>query len=138
MTVRNDSIDRRLEFLKKDYQRGLPPVAYERPPASMAAAGPKKPYLKSSTIAPSKKNRQLMRQVSALGMEDPVFGTTEDGPQHPSNIFDDMSLGDVPEDMRDLVSIASDLHLKKDRCALFWNSAAWYAEKNVPELNLHL
>lgn len=95
-----------------DLHRELPPVtaAYgssERV-TPIAAAGPKKPYLRASTIAPSKKNRQLMRQVSALGMEDPVFGTTEDGPKHPSNIFDDMSLGDVPQDMRDLVSIASD------------------------------
>ena len=112
MKVRNESIEQGLEFFKTDLHRELPPVTAAYGSSGrvtpMATAGPKKPYLKASTIAPSKKNRQLMRQVSALGMEDPVFGTTEDGPKHPSNIFDDMSLGDVPEDMRDLVSIASD------------------------------
>jgi hypothetical protein len=55
-------------------------------------------------------SRQLMRQMSGLGMEDPIFKTTEAEltPAHPSNIFDDMSLGDIAEDMRDMISIASD------------------------------
>jgi len=59
-------------------------------------------------IKPSKSRRGLMRQVSGLGMEDPGFGTRESGPEHPSQIFDDMSVNDLPEDMRDMVSIASD------------------------------
>ena len=110
-----DSIDRRLEFLKKDFQRGMPTLASrrERPPvmqrSTMTNSQRSRHYVKTGgTIAASKKTRELMRQVSALGMEDPIFGTTEDGPQHPSNIFDDMSLNDVPEDMRDCISIASD------------------------------
>jgi hypothetical protein len=43
-------------------------------------------------------SRQLMRQMSGLGMEDPILKTTEAElkPAHPSNLFDDMSLGDIP------------------------------------------
>jgi hypothetical protein len=39
-----------------------------------------------------------MRQMSGLGMEDPILKTTEAElkPAHPSNLFDDMSLGDIP------------------------------------------
>lgn len=73
-----------------------------------------------SEITASPSARQLMRQVSGLGMEDPVFGTppppssqssTQGDEQqffHPSLIFDDMSIGDIPQDMRDLISVASD------------------------------
>jgi hypothetical protein len=50
-----------------------------------------------------------MRQVSALGMEDPVFRTMEQGPpHHPSNIYDDMGITHLPVDMMDMVSVASD------------------------------
>ena len=59
-------------------------------------------------ISPSRSSTKLMRQISALGMEDPIFCTTEDVPEHPSNIFDDMGLDDVPSDMLDLMSVASD------------------------------
>jgi hypothetical protein len=76
-------------------------------------------------IVPSQRQRQLMRQMSALGLEDPVFDNVhnsgdhhndDDGdddnnemkPQHTSNMFDDMDIFDVPEDMRDLISIQSD------------------------------
>ena len=61
-------------------------------------------------VAPSSKQKQLMRKVSGLGMEDPVFGQIADHlqPVHAFNIFDDMSLGDVPEDMRDKLSVVSD------------------------------
>mmetsp|Transcript_24568 Transcript_24568/g.43101 ORF Transcript_24568/g.43101 Transcript_24568/m.43101 type:complete len:710 (+) Transcript_24568:195-2324(+) len=61
-------------------------------------------------VAPSTKQKQLMRKVSGLGMEDPVFGKIADQlkPTHASNIFDDMDLADVPEDMKDMVSLASD------------------------------
>ena len=61
-----------------------------------------------SLIAPSKEAMVLMRRIGALGMEDPVFGTKEQGPDHASHLYEDMSLGDVPLDMRDLISIASD------------------------------
>ena len=69
------------------------------------------------TIHPSRSGQKLMRQVSGLGMEDPVFGTVEHllVDQHPSNIFDDMALTDIPQDMRDMVSIASDPTAAKDR-----------------------
>lgn len=60
------------------------------------------------SIEPTKSKAKLMRQVSALGMEDPVFRTTESGPEHPSNIFDDMGVHDVPSDMMDMVTVASD------------------------------
>lgn len=59
-------------------------------------------------IRPCPLSKALMRQISGLGMEDPVFGTKELGPEHPSQIFEDMDLNDLPEDMRDMVSIASD------------------------------
>ena len=61
-------------------------------------------------IEPTKEQRQLMRQVSALGLEDPVFGNIHEStrPSHPSNIFEDMDLKDVPDDMKDVLSIASD------------------------------
>jgi hypothetical protein len=43
-------------------------------------------------------------------MEDPVFGNVDNQlrPRHASNIFDDMDFADVPEDMRDILSVASD------------------------------
>jgi hypothetical protein len=61
-------------------------------------------------VAPSTKQRQLMRKVSGLGMEDPVFAAAveQTKPKHNPNIFEDMDLGDVPEDMRDMFSLASD------------------------------
>jgi hypothetical protein len=59
-------------------------------------------------ISPTKSSTRLMRQISALGMEDPIFQTREVVPDHPSNIFDDMGFNDVPSDMLDLLSIASD------------------------------
>ena len=112
--MREDSIDRRLGFLKSDYNRALPrvPLPKERhhgPANNTAPTTAGRPYLKRNVIEPTTSNHRLMRQMSALGMEDPVFGATpEDCPRHPSNIFDDMSIHDVPEDMRDMVSIASD------------------------------
>jgi hypothetical protein len=59
-------------------------------------------------ISPTKSSNRLMRQISALGMEDPIFHTKEVVPVHPSNIFDDMGFNDIPSDMMDLLSIASD------------------------------
>mmetsp|Transcript_5027 Transcript_5027/g.5546 ORF Transcript_5027/g.5546 Transcript_5027/m.5546 type:complete len:363 (-) Transcript_5027:104-1192(-) len=72
-------------------------------------------------IVPSQRQRQLMRQVSGLGLEDPVFVNNSDDDddgdenidrstklQHASNFFDDMDIHDVPEDMRDMISLASD------------------------------
>jgi hypothetical protein len=127
MTVRTNEIDRRLDFLKKEYQRGFPPPNAVQVKPVVAAAHAHKLSLPgihnmtnsimgqkshatrtSGLIAPTKKSRQVMRSISGLGMEDPVFGTTEEGPKHPSNIFEDMSLGDLPKDMRDIVSVASD------------------------------
>lgn len=61
-------------------------------------------------IATTTKQRQLMRKLSGLGMEDPVFGDIagQMNPEHASNIFDDMDLNDVPEDMRDMMTFVSD------------------------------
>jgi hypothetical protein len=64
-------------------------------------------------IAPTRRQRQLMRQVSGLGLEDPVFGkhlSFDDSfdKKHASFIFDDMDINDIPEDMRDMISLASD------------------------------
>ena len=55
--------------------------------------------------------RQLMRQVSALGLEDPVFGNSTHkkmAPTHASHIFNDMDFDAVPPDMRHLVPSVSD------------------------------
>jgi len=64
----------------------------------------------SVLIAPSKLQRQMMRQVSGLGLEDPVFGGRDcsQSNEHASFFFEDMNLNDVPEDMRDMISLASD------------------------------
>jgi hypothetical protein len=61
-------------------------------------------------VATTTKQRQLMRMVSGLGMEDPVFGNIAGQlrPKHASNIYDDMDLDDVPEDMRDMLTLVSD------------------------------
>lgn len=61
-------------------------------------------------VAPTSRQRQLMRKVSGLGMEDPVFGDSAEQlrPSHASNIFDDMDIGDVPDDMKDMLTLASD------------------------------
>jgi hypothetical protein len=50
----------------------------------------------------------MMRRISCLGMEDSMFKTREESLQHPSHIFDDMSVNDVAIDMQDLLSVASD------------------------------
>jgi len=65
-----------------------------------------------------KKASELMRQVSGLGMEDPVYGKSSGGgdgemgmkkiKKPPWAIFDDMSINDIAPDMRDLVSVCSD------------------------------
>jgi hypothetical protein len=87
----NHEIEQRLGFMKE----------MEKSPRS-------KPGSIRRTIAATRSGCKLMRQVSALGMEDPVFRTNERGPEHPSNIFDDMGVNDIPSDMLDMVSIASD------------------------------
>ena len=60
-------------------------------------------------IAPSKDSVRRMRGIDALGMEDPVFGSGQPRRlSHPSQVYEDMSLGDIPRDMQDLISVASD------------------------------
>jgi hypothetical protein len=69
------------------------------------------PQMAKKLIAPSKRSYQLMRQISALDMSDPVLSAHENSELQRSsntNLFDDMSLGDLPQDMRDTVSIVSD------------------------------
>lgn len=53
-------------------------------------------------------NPRFMRRISCLGMEDSLFKTREETPQHPSFIFDDMSVNDVAKDMQDMLTVASD------------------------------
>lgn len=65
----------------------------------------------SGVVQPTKEQQQLMRKISALGMYDPVFGNVHKDMikvNHASMIFDDMDLNDVPQDMRDMVTLASD------------------------------
>lgn len=103
LTLENHEIEKRLGFTKEMDKR----QAKETPPETLAPPARNKSGIRR-TIARTRSSAKLMRQVSALGMEDPVFRTTENGPEHPSNIFDDMGVNDIPEDMLDMVSIASD------------------------------
>ena len=99
--------------LDKEFFGGLdvPPAPFavetSNIPASEQAEG--NPLIRK-VIAPTDESKQLMRQVSALGLEDPVFGNIHEStrPHHPSNIFEDMNYDDVPDDMKDIMSIASD------------------------------
>lgn len=69
-------------------------------------------------ISPTKSSLRLMRQISGLGMEDPVFGSgmekigmasfTSTSLPPMMDLFDDMGFDDLPKDMRDAVSVASD------------------------------
>ena len=63
-------------------------------------------------ISAGDEQKQLMRKVSALGLEDPVFGNLHKDEMnvnhHASMIFEDMNLEDIPTDMRDMLSVASD------------------------------
>jgi hypothetical protein len=61
-------------------------------------------------IAPSGEQKQLMRKISALGLEDPIFGNVhaDMAVNHASMIFEDMNLEDIPDDMRDMLSVVSD------------------------------
>lgn len=73
---------------------------------------------------PTKKSRErvMMRQISGLGMEDPVYGLSNHSMVRAAgktlpNLYDDMRLSDVPVDMRDMISVCSDptASLHKDR-----------------------
>lgn len=60
-------------------------------------------------IAPTVKSFALMRQVSRLGMDDPVYTLVDRGVPNPANrIYDDMNVVDVPDDVLEQMSIASD------------------------------
>jgi hypothetical protein len=64
-------------------------------------------------IQPTRRELEQMRQISGLGMEDPALGGSsknQNGQQqlHASLIFEDMCLNDLPEDCKDMVSVASD------------------------------
>ena len=61
-------------------------------------------------IKATESSRQVMRQVSGLGMFDPVFGEEKEvsNPQHPSYFFDDMDAQAIPEGMREVLSCCSD------------------------------
>jgi len=62
-----------------------------------------------SEICSTPSARYLMRQVSGLGMEDPVLETTtSSSPSSIGNIFADMKLEDMAEDLLDDMSVASD------------------------------
>ena len=66
-------------------------------------------------LIPTKETTQMMRQVSGLGMEDPVFGLfsshstmARNAAKNMPHVFDDMGLEDIPVDMRGMVSVCSD------------------------------
>jgi hypothetical protein len=96
-----------LDDFDRDEDRGV--EAEEAEEEEIILSGPRV----GGVIAPSNRQRQLMRQVSGLGLEDPVFGKNicvDDSikKEQASNFFDDMDINDIPEDMRDMVSLASD------------------------------
>eukprot|EP00522_Entomoneis_paludosa_P007944 CAMPEP_0172447000 /NCGR_PEP_ID=MMETSP1065-20121228/6406_1 /TAXON_ID=265537 /ORGANISM="Amphiprora paludosa, Strain CCMP125" /LENGTH=661 /DNA_ID=CAMNT_0013198193 /DNA_START=292 /DNA_END=2277 /DNA_ORIENTATION=- len=59
-------------------------------------------------ISPNRSSRLLMRSVSGLGMEDPVLGEREAVRDFPEAFTDEESLGDIANDIRDAISVASD------------------------------
>ena len=78
---------------------------------------PQRPIFRNNKLGSMKRiikatqsSRQMMREVSGLGMIDPVHGVEEEvaDPQHPSFIFNDMDITAIPEDMRDVLSCYSD------------------------------
>jgi hypothetical protein len=80
---------------------------------------PPRPSCKVIELTPQQ--RALMRQVSGLGLEDPVFGTNHESstrPRHPPNVFEDMDIADVPEGMKEMLSIFSD-HTDPEPVAAF-------------------
>jgi len=65
---------------------------------------------------PTKQTREIMRQVSGLGMEDPVFGLASNHSIYRraaknmpfKGLYDDMGYEDIPAEMRDMLSVCSD------------------------------
>lgn len=92
-------------------------------------------------INPTRSSARLMRQVSALGMEDPVFRNNsgnENIGDASNNFFDDMGVTDIPTDMLDMMSIASDPTAVKgkglDESILQMNLPRPNALKRIPSL----
>ena len=96
LVLENHEIEKRLGYTMGDRK-----IEHAVPPGNGGG-------VRRRTIAPTRSNARLMRQVSGLGMEDPVFQTKEDGPEHPSNIFSDMGVMDIADDCLDMLSVASD------------------------------
>ena len=92
--------------------RKAPVAPPPTPPPAPSSSGVTSEQIASGkvVIEPTSQQKQLMRKVSALGMEDPVFGTIDNHlkPLHASCIFDDMDFEDIPEDMKDIIPVASD------------------------------
>lgn len=61
-------------------------------------------------VETTKEKKKLMRQVSALGMQDPVFGDIHKDMEvsHASMVFEDIDYNDVPKDMQGLLQHESE------------------------------
>jgi hypothetical protein len=101
-----DEIEKRLGYSMDDIGAERP-LSPKRTGNSTASNPTRKTGIRR-LISPSRSGLRAMRQVSALGMEDPIFQTDEEGPAHPSNIFSDMGVADIASDCYDMVSVASD------------------------------
>ena len=105
-----------MQFESPPMPLGTPLNGAEGPIQDHVPAAANAVALKSSSceigviIEPTGQQKQLMRKVSALGLEDPVFGNVDNQlrPRHASMLFDDMDFADVPKDMRDILSVVSD------------------------------
>ena len=104
--LNSDEIEKRL-----GYSMGEVDMSQSRMSPKRSVSSNVSPTRKSGIrrlISPSRSGIRAMRQVSGLGMEDPIFQTNEEGPAHPSNIFSDMGVDDIANDCVDMVSVASD------------------------------
>ncbi|CAB9528364.1 expressed unknown protein [Seminavis robusta] len=93
---------------------------------------------------PTKRTREIMRQVSGLGMEDPVFGLSNHSLRRAAaknmpfkNLYDDMKLSDIPADMRDMLSVCSDptASLHNESWSSFHKSWREQAENSSSRIN---
>ena len=101
-----DSKSKHRRRFSKQLQRQQENQQYQPPPSR------RMDYLE---LIPTKETTQMMRQVSGLGMEDPVFGLfsahstmARKAAKNMPSVFDDMGLEDIPADMRGMVSVCSD------------------------------
>jgi hypothetical protein len=119
------------------------PMPMKKPPQQAQQAQPPQqayapPFLRIDCLElPTKQTREIMRQVSGLGMEDPVFGFSNHSILRTAaknmpfkNLYNDMKLTDIPADMRDMLTVCSDptASLHNESWSSFHNSKDLHKE----------